>query len=63
MQIIFYLLAAIGWVLANKNVKSRMLYIPYYFVFMNASVYLGFIRYMKKNQSVLWEKAARKKLE
>jgi biofilm PGA synthesis N-glycosyltransferase PgaC len=62
-QIIFYLLAAIGWVLANRNVKSRLLYIPYYFVFMNASVYLGFIRYMKKNQSVLWEKAARKKPE
>lgn len=60
-QIIFYLLAAIGWILANRNVKSRFLYIPYYFVFMNASVYLGFIRYMKKNQSVLWEKAARKK--
>ena len=63
LQILFYSFAAIGWVLANKNVKSRMLYIPYYFVFMNASVYLGFIRYMKKNQSVLWEKAARKKLD
>jgi biofilm PGA synthesis N-glycosyltransferase PgaC len=63
IQIIFYLLAATGWVLANRNVKSRLLYIPYYFVFMNASVYLGFIRYMKKNQSVLWEKAARKKLD
>jgi cellulose synthase/poly-beta-1,6-N-acetylglucosamine synthase-like glycosyltransferase len=61
-QILFYLFAISGWILTNKNVKSKLLYIPYYFVFMNASVYLGFFRYLKKNQSVLWEKAARKKL-
>jgi hypothetical protein len=28
---------------------------------MNVSVYFGFARYVKKNQSVLWEKAARQK--
>lgn len=61
-QCLFYLSAITGWILANKNIKVKLLYIPYYFVFMNASIYMGFFRFMNNSQSVLWEKAARKKL-
>ena len=61
-QVLFYSLAVIGWVYANKNVKIKILYIPFYFLFMNAAVFIGFSRYVRKKQSVLWEKAARQKL-
>lgn len=60
-QILFYLAAAAGWQMANRNVKSKWLYIPYYFLFLNISLYQGFIRYRKGQQSVLWDKAVREK--
>lgn len=58
-QIIFYLLAIVGWILANRKFQLKIFYLPYYFLFMNISIYQGFFRFIQKNQSVLWEKAAR----
>ena len=62
LQILFYSCALLGWFFANKNIKIKSLYIPYYFFFMNVSVFLGFKRFLTKKQTVLWEKAARKSL-
>lgn len=60
-QLLFYLLAITGWLYANKNVKIKLLYVPFYFFFMNVAVFIGFTRYVRKKQTVLWEKAARQK--
>lgn len=60
MQVIFYLFAFAGYRQAQHNKKSRLFYIPYYFVFMNLSLYAGLKRYLNKSQSVLWEKSQRK---
>ena len=60
-QAFFYLLAITGWLYANRNIKLKLLYIPYYFLFMNLSVFMGFSRFVQKRQTVLWEKAARQK--
>jgi poly-beta-1,6-N-acetyl-D-glucosamine synthase len=59
-QVIFYAMALLGWFLANKNVKNKILYIPYYFLFMNVSLILGFFKYINNTQTVLWDKALRK---
>jgi poly-beta-1,6-N-acetyl-D-glucosamine synthase len=61
-QVCFYICALIGWFFANKNIKLKILYIPYYFLFMNVAVFLGFKRFMMKQQTVLWEKASRQAL-
>jgi biofilm PGA synthesis N-glycosyltransferase PgaC len=61
LQLFFYTLAIMGWINASRNIKMKLLYIPYYFLFMNISVFLGFARFVRKRQSVLWEKAARQK--
>jgi poly-beta-1,6-N-acetyl-D-glucosamine synthase len=58
-QCLFYVAAIAGWLLSNRNIKVKALYIPYYFFFLNLSLYLGFLRFKKGRQSVLWEKAAR----
>ena len=58
-QIAFYLAAFTGYLFTLKNIKVKLLYVPYYFVFINVAMYLGFIRYIKKTQSVLWDKAKR----
>lgn len=58
-QIIFYAAALLGWFLENRQIKVKVLFVPYYFFIMNLSVFLGFRRYIKGNQSVKWERAKR----
>lgn len=58
-QVLFYLAAFISWILSKKHIKIKLLYVPYYFVFQNYCLYLGFIKHLKGQQSVLWEKAER----
>jgi poly-beta-1,6-N-acetyl-D-glucosamine synthase len=59
-QVVFYLLAAVGWVLLRRKRLPQLLLVPYYFVFMNLSLYIGFSRFLTKRQSVIWKKADRK---
>ena len=59
LQMLFYVTALTGWFLENKSIKVKLLFVPYYFFIMNLSVVLGFFRYMKKSQSVNWERAQR----
>lgn len=58
-QIIFYVFAGLGWVLENKKISIKILFIPYYFFVMNYAVYAGFKRFLKGKQSVNWERAKR----
>ncbi len=58
-QVLFYTAALLGWFLENRQIRLKVLFIPYYFFIMNLSVFLGFGRYIKGNQSVNWERAKR----
>ncbi len=58
-QILFYLAAAMGWGFARMNRKIKAFYVPYYFSFMNAAMFLGLKRFLTKSQTVIWDKAAR----
>ncbi len=58
-QLVFYVAALAGWLLEDRNIKIKLLYIPFYFFIMNLAVYLGFFRYIKRQQSVNWERAKR----
>lgn len=59
LQILFYSAALLGWFLENRKTSVKILFIPYYFFIMNLSVVLGFLRYIKKTQSVNWERSKR----
>ncbi|RYF80915.1 MAG: glycosyltransferase family 2 protein, partial [Chitinophagaceae bacterium] len=59
-QCCFYLAALGGFIFAARDIKVKLLYVPYYFVFMNLALYLGFARFVSKRQTVLWDKAKRK---
>ncbi len=61
LQLIFYSMALTGWFLENRSTRIKILFIPYYFFIMNLSVFLGFNRYLKNQQSVNWERAQRAK--
>ena len=58
LQLLFYLAAFAGQTLAAKGKKNKLLYVPYYFLFMNANVFKG-IAYLTKKQGGTWEKAKR----
>ena len=61
LQILFYLMGIWGYILSRKHIKNKILFIPYYFLFMNVNVLRGF-RYLSKrkgNKSGAWEKARR----
>ncbi|KEO75143.1 glycosyl transferase [Anditalea andensis] len=55
----FYMLAFVGAILSDSNLKIKVFFVPYYFCFMHYAVFLGFIKYLKGNPSGIWEKARR----
>lgn len=59
LQILFYILGLWGYYLSTKQIKNKLLFIPYYFLFMNVNVLKG-IGYLKKKRGTgVWEKAKR----
>ncbi|MBP6511803.1 MAG: glycosyltransferase family 2 protein [Bacteroidia bacterium] len=60
LHILFYLFAFLGYHLEKKELKIKTFFIPYYFTMMNYAAILGFFRFIKGNQSAIWEKSNRK---
>jgi len=58
-QLLIYLIAIVGWILENQKIRIKLLFIPYYIIFMNFAMFLGFFKYLRKTQSVNWERAKR----
>ncbi len=58
-QVLFYLMAVLGYILETKKIKLKAFFVPYYFCIMNYAVYRGFFRYLGDNQSVMWERSKR----
>lgn len=59
-QVLFYLLAILGFIMEKRHIRIKALFIPYYFCVMNYAVLAGIIRYFTTKQSSVWEKAQRK---
>jgi cellulose synthase/poly-beta-1,6-N-acetylglucosamine synthase-like glycosyltransferase len=59
LQIGFYILGFFGYYLAKRKIKNKILFIPYYFLFMNINVFKG-IPYLIKKKNGTWDKARRK---
>jgi len=59
-QILFYVLALLGWLMEKQHVRVKALFIPYYFCMMNYAVVAGIMRYFSGRQGAAWEKAKRK---
>jgi biofilm PGA synthesis N-glycosyltransferase PgaC len=59
-QLAFYLASLAGWLLERREIKVKILFIPYYFCMMNYAVIRGIFRYLAGGQSAAWEKSKRK---
>jgi cellulose synthase/poly-beta-1,6-N-acetylglucosamine synthase-like glycosyltransferase len=58
-QLLCYFLALVGWYFENKQLRFKLLFIPYYFASINYAAIRGIFRYFKGNQPVNWEKSKR----
>ena len=59
-QVCFYSAAILGGLMKRKKIKFRLFFVPFYFSFMNFSVFMGLVKYLKGDYEVVWEKAKRK---
>lgn len=59
LQILFYLAGYVGYKKQQKNIKSKLFFIPYYFLFMNVSVLRGYSYLSRHKGTGTWEKAKR----
>jgi cellulose synthase/poly-beta-1,6-N-acetylglucosamine synthase-like glycosyltransferase len=59
LQTGFYAASLLGYALALQQKKVKLLYVPFYFSFMNLAVFHGFYRFITKTQSSVWAKAER----
>lgn len=60
LQVVFYLVAVAGYFLEKYKIHFKAFFIPFYFMFMNVSVFLGFAKLMAGDYQVTWEKAKRR---
>ncbi|MBQ2674267.1 MAG: glycosyltransferase family 2 protein [Prevotella sp.] len=59
LQLLFYVAAFLGWYLSQHGRKNKLLYVAYYFLFMNFNVFRG-MHYLRTHQGGgAWEKARR----
>ncbi|MEL7168112.1 MAG: glycosyltransferase family 2 protein [Bacteroidota bacterium] len=58
-QTAFWLLALAGWRWQDREVKVKGFFVPFYFAVMNVAAFFGFARWLRGQQSVNWERAAR----
>ena len=61
LQILFYILGLGGYYLSTRQIKNKLLFIPYYFLFMNVNGLKGIGYLRKKRGTGAWEKAKRGK--
>jgi cellulose synthase/poly-beta-1,6-N-acetylglucosamine synthase-like glycosyltransferase len=59
-QLLFYGLAVLGWFFAERGIKWRPAFVPFYFTMMNVTALLGLVRWLRGRQTPLWEKIARR---
>ena len=58
-QAIFYLMAIVGYNLENQKIRIKLLFVPFYFSFMNYCAIKGYFKYRNGLASGIWEKVKR----
>lgn len=59
-QTLFYTAAYVGYRLESRHIRWKLLFVPFYFVFMNWCVWLGLLRFLRGDTfGGKWERARR----
>jgi len=57
LQLLFYLIALIGWIFDKINIKIKIFYIPFYFCLINLAGTVGLYKYFIGKRETVWEVA------
>ncbi len=60
LQCLFYLSAFTGYLYSQKEIKHKIFFVPYYFMFMNLNVLKAYNYLLHKGNIGIWEKVKRK---
>ncbi|MCX7875235.1 MAG: glycosyltransferase family 2 protein [Melioribacteraceae bacterium] len=58
-QLFFYFFALIGFIFAKLKYRFSLFSLPFYFVVSNIAVIFGFIKFLNKKHSVIWNSTKR----
>lgn len=59
LQLILYGSGVLGYLTRNIPILSKLLALPYYFLFMNLALLVGFFRWLTGSQRVTWQRIGR----
>ena len=58
-QAVFYALAAMGFVLAQRDIRVKLFYVPFYFTFANLAVACALLRWPRGKYDYAWNRTER----
>jgi biofilm PGA synthesis N-glycosyltransferase PgaC len=58
-QAVFYALAAIGFLLALRDIRWKLFYVPFYFTFANLAVACALLRWPRGKYDYAWNRTER----
>ncbi len=59
LQILFYIMGLVGYIFQQRQLKAKIFFIPYYFLFMNINVFKGIVYLFKYKGDGIWAKSCR----
>lgn len=59
LQLFFYLLAVLGFLFSKLKIRIFIFSLPYFFVISNIAVIQGFVKFIKRKHSVIWQSTER----
>ena len=59
LQMAFYVLALVGFVLARMDIRPKVFYVPFYFVFANLAVAQAWARWPRRKYDYAWARTER----
>jgi cellulose synthase/poly-beta-1,6-N-acetylglucosamine synthase-like glycosyltransferase len=62
LQIIFYVMGCIGNIFQQRQLRVKIFFIPYYFLFMNINVFKGIVYLMNYKGGGTWVKSSRRNI-
>ena len=55
VYVLFFLIAATGWIGDHLRTKARILVLPYYFILVNLAATMGIIDFLRKREATTWQ--------
>lgn len=59
LQVLFYFLALVGYLFSRLKLQISIFSLPYFFVVSNVAIAVGFVRFLKKKHTVIWNSTER----